>query len=142
MNYVWNEKLMVEADFTYQPWKNADFDLNKEFNESTEFNNRWKFALGAQLTPPSTRKLRTARQLSPWRILLQRLYKGARQQCARIRPHDGIRTSRLGSKTVINIGFEWRHRQANPMPLIKENYFSVTLGVNFNELWFYQSKIR
>lgn len=47
-----------------------------------------------------------------------------------------------GSKTVINLGFEWRHRQANPMPLIKENYFSVTLGVNFNELWFYQSKIR
>ena len=47
-----------------------------------------------------------------------------------------------GSKTVINIGFEWRHRQANPMPLIKENYLSVTLGVNFNELWFYQSKIR
>ena len=26
--------------------------------------------------------------------------------------------------------------------LIKENYFNITLGVNFNESWFWKSKIR
>lgn len=44
-------------------------------------------------------------------------------------------------KTIVNLGFEWKHRQANPNPLIKENYFNVTIGINFNEMWFRQSKI-
>lgn len=27
-------------------------------------------------------------------------------------------------------------------PLVKENYFMVTLGVNFNELWFWRNKLK
>lgn len=142
LNYVWNEKLMVEADFTYQPWKNADFDLNKEFNESTEFNNRWKFALGAQLTPRAR-----GNYVQRVNYRLGGFYSNdyIKVRGNNVREYGltmGFGLPAPGSKTVINIGFEWRHRQANPMPLIKENYFSVTLGVNFNELWFYQSKIR
>ena len=48
----------------------------------------------------------------------------------------------LSSKTVINLGFEYRHRQATPNPLLSENYFNIRLGINFNELWFFQNKIR
>ena len=33
------------------------------------------------------------------------------------------------------------HRQAHPNPLVKENYLNITIGVNFNEMWFRQSKI-
>ena len=44
-------------------------------------------------------------------------------------------------KTIINIGLEWKHRQANPNPLIKEDYLSVTFGFNINELWFRPSRI-
>ena len=46
------------------------------------------------------------------------------------------------SKTMINLGFEWRHRQASPNALIKEDYFNITLGINFNEMWFWRNKIR
>ena len=45
-------------------------------------------------------------------------------------------------KTLINLGFEYRHRQASPQALLKENYFTVTLGINFNELWFFQNRLR
>ena len=45
-------------------------------------------------------------------------------------------------KTMINVGLEWRHRQAYPAQLISENYFNVTVGVNFNELWFWKRKIK
>ena len=48
----------------------------------------------------------------------------------------------LGSKTVINLGFEYRSRRAHPQPLLKESYFNIRLGINFNELWFFQNKIR
>jgi hypothetical protein len=44
-------------------------------------------------------------------------------------------------KTIVNIGIEYKHRQANPNPLIKENYLNITLGVNFNEMWFVKNKL-
>jgi len=45
-------------------------------------------------------------------------------------------------KTTVNLGLEWRHRYSAPTLLIKENYLNITLGVNFNELWFWKNKIR
>ena len=44
-------------------------------------------------------------------------------------------------KTTVNLGFEWKHRQASPQSLIKEDYLNITLGINFNEMWFRPSKI-
>lgn len=32
-------------------------------------------------------------------------------------------------------------RNATPNPLITEDYFNITIGINFNEMWFRQSKI-
>ena len=43
---------------------------------------------------------------------------------------------------MINLGVEWRHRSAYPRTLISENYLNITLGVNFNELWFWKRKIK
>ena len=47
-----------------------------------------------------------------------------------------------GGKTVINLGFDWIHRSCTPQALVTENYFNIRLGVNFNQLWFMQSKLR
>ncbi len=47
----------------------------------------------------------------------------------------------MSTKTIINLGFEYKNRQATPNPLLQEKYFSITLGVNFNELWFFKRKI-
>ena len=46
------------------------------------------------------------------------------------------------SKTMINLTFEWRHRQGSPQKLVSEDYFQVTLGMNINEIWFWQDKLR
>jgi hypothetical protein len=45
------------------------------------------------------------------------------------------------AKTMVNLTFEYKNRQANPTPLVKENYFVVTLGLNFNELWFWRNRL-
>ncbi len=44
-------------------------------------------------------------------------------------------------KTTVNLGFEWVKRAARNGALIKEDYFNITIGVNFNEMWFHQRKI-
>lgn len=56
--------------------------------------------------------------------------------------HAGFGLPAPGGKTYINIGFEYKHRAARPQTLVKEDYIFVTLGVNFNELWFWQNKLR
>ncbi len=43
---------------------------------------------------------------------------------------------------MINIGVEWKNRRAYPAALITENYLNVTVGVNFNEVWFWKRKIK
>ncbi len=42
----------------------------------------------------------------------------------------------------MNLTFEYRHRQAHPDPLVKEQYFNIAIGVNFNEMWFWRNKLR
>ena len=54
----------------------------------------------------------------------------------------GVGLPTIEGKTMINLGLEWKHRSAHPQTLISENYFNITLGINFNELWFWQRKIR
>ena len=54
----------------------------------------------------------------------------------------GVGLPAPNGKTTINLGVEWRHRESSPVQLITENYLNITLGVNFNELWFWKSRIR
>ena len=49
----------------------------------------------------------------------------------------------LGTKTIINLGLEYKRRSSYPASnLVSENYFNITIGVNFNEFAFWQDKIR
>ncbi|MEE0979467.1 MAG: hypothetical protein UH625_08690 [Muribaculaceae bacterium] len=141
VNLALRNRWMVEADFTYQPWKNAKYATLDGF-EGTRFDNRWKVAMGVQYTP------------NPRGSWIQRVnYRmGAYYDRDYIMIGDnhlrkegvtlGFGLPAPNSKTVINLSMEYYRRKATPNPLVKENYFNITLGVNFNELWFWQSKIR
>lgn len=142
VNYSWQNRLMAEADFTYQPWKNVPFASLQGFNDATgRFDNRWKANVGFQFQN---------RQRGTW---LQRVtYRiGAYYANDYIMVGDnsvretgvtfGFGLPAPSSKSVANLSFEYRNRKASPSPLVKENYFVVTLGINFNELWFYRNKI-
>lgn len=141
VSYRWNKRLLAEVDFTYQNWKNSKF-RSLEGWDRTQFDDRWKIAFGAQYQP------------NPRGGYLSRItYRiGAYYN------HDYVKVkgNTLGDygltcgfgfpvpgfKTVVNLGFEYKYRRAHPEPLIKEQYFNVTIGVNFNELWFWRNKLR
>ena len=139
----------VEFDYTWQGWKDCRYSPlysidNPEvvvFN-GMEFNNRSRYAAGAEYVP----KLRGSyMQRAAYRL-------GAYYTDDHLKIHgNGVReygvTAGVGfptveGKTMINLGFEWKMRQAHPQALLKENYFNITLGVNFNEVWFFKRKIR
>ena len=140
---------MVEVDFTYQEWSKATYsplyslsDPDNLVFQGMNFKDRTRFALGGEFVP----KLRG----NYWQRLAYRAgayynndylnIQGNRLKEYGVTAGVGFNTPE--GKTMINLGFEWKHRQATPNPLITENYFNITLGVNFNELWFWQRKIR
>lgn len=136
INYQHNQALMVEADFTYQPWKNERFD-----GATDVLANRWKVALGAQYQPSSRGSYARRIQYRAG-AYFNRDYQMVKENNV----HEygvsvGVGLPVPGFKSILSLGVGWMHRQAHPTPLVKENYLNITLGINFNESWFRKSKI-
>jgi len=140
INWHWRNRLMVEADFTYEPWAKAKYAAIENF-EQTRFADRYRFGLGMQYQPNIRGGYGSRIQYR-----LGGFYNRDYIMVGNNNVHDygvsvGLGLPVPGFKTIINIGFEYRHRQATPAALIKENYFNITLGINFNEMWFRKNRL-
>lgn len=136
----WRSRLLVEADFTYQPWSKAKYAAVQDF-EQTRMANRYKGALGFQYTPDPRGNYG---QRIQYRLggYYDRGYVMIGDNHTRdIGLTMGMGLPVPGYKSVVNIGFEWRNRRCTPNPLIKENYLNITVGINFNEMWFRKNKL-
>lgn len=144
-----SSRLTIEADVLWQEWSKARYsamysDKNPEnvIFRGMNFFDRLKINAGAEYIP----KLRgNYGQRMAYRIgaFWNNDYlniNGNRVREYGITAGVGFHTPQ--DKTIINLGLEWRKRNTTPSATISENYFNITLGVNFNELWFYQRKIR
>lgn len=140
---------MVEFDFTFQQWSKAKYsplyaleDPDNLVFQGMNFNDRTRFAIGGEFVP----KIRgNYMQRVAYRAGLYYNNDYLNIQGNKIKEFGisaGLGLNTPEGKTMINIGFEWKHRQGTPNSLITENFFNITLGVNFNELWFWQRKIR
>lgn len=139
--YDWNERVHAELDFTYQPWKDAKYAQIENFS-ATRLSDRWKVGMGLSYKP------------DPRGSYFKRItYRaGAFYNRDYIMAGDnnvndygvscgfGFPTS--SGRTIVNLGFDYRHRQSSPTALLKEKYFNITLGINFNGNWFYRNKLR
>ena len=143
LSYTFDRRLTVEADYTYQKWSDAKYQPIGGFeSQSMQFDDRWKAAAGLQYTPNKRGSYVGAMAFRAG-VFYNHDYlnyngNNVRDYGASI----GFGLPAPGSKTTINLGLEWRHRESSPVKLITENYLNITLGVNFNELWFWKSRIR
>ncbi len=136
ISYTWRSRLTVEADFTYQPWSKEKYDGVKG-----ALADRYKIAVGAQYQP--------ALRGGYFRRIQYRAGAFYDRDYIRIGDNNvreyglacGLGLPVPGFKTMVNLGFEWLHRQGTPDALVKENYLNITIGVNFNETWFRKNKI-
>lgn len=151
VNYQRGTMLMVEGDFTYQPWANAKYmqfdDNNKPISVTGQFANRWKIAVGAQYQPSfrGSYARRIQYRLGAYYtrdyMVVTDNKTGTRNNVREAGCSVGVGLPIPGFKSVLNLGLGWTHRQAYPTSLIRENYLNITLGINFNEAWFRKSKI-
>lgn len=147
-------RLTVEADFTFQQWSKAPYSalygaediLHHRPAEvvapGMDFNDRTKYAVGAEIVPRLRGNYgeRIAYRLGAYYTDDYLNINGNRVREFGVTAGAGFPTPE--GKTQVNIGLEWKKRQASPHRLIGENYFNITLGVNFNEVWFWKRKIR
>lgn len=140
INMQVNRHLMVEFDYTYQPWKNVKFNTIEGF-ESTTFDDRWKVAGGLQYIRNSRGSWLSRVQCRLGAYYDRDYVKFGENNVRKYGVTLGFGLPAPSSKTLINLGLEYSHRQAYPNPLVKEDYLFITIGVNFNELWFWRNKI-
>lgn len=143
LSYDFDRRLTVEADYTYQAWSKAKYLPISGFEpQSMQFDDRWKLAAGIQYSPNKRGSFFGAMSFRAGAFYNHDYlnYNGnnVRDYGASI----GVGLPAPNSKTTVNLGLEWRHRETSPVQLITENYLNITLGVNFNELWFWKSRIR
>lgn len=140
LSWNYNNKVTVATDFTYQPWSKAKFHAVESF-EQTNFADRWRIGAGVEYTPNFRGNYG---QRIHYRLGGYYTHDYIMIGDNNLREYGitaGLGLPVPGFKTTVNIGFEWKHRRANPDPLIKENYLGITLGINFNEMWFRKSRI-
>ena len=133
-------KFMAEVDFTYQPWSKAKYAQVESF-ESGKLDDRYRIAAGIQYTP--------AYRGGYFKRINYRLGAYYNRDYIMVRNNNvrdygvtlGFGFPVPAFKTIVNLGLEYRHRQAYPTALLKENYFNITLGINFNEMWFRKNKL-
>ena len=136
IGWEWDKRLYLEGDFTYQPWGKVKYQ-----GAEGQLFNRYKVSGGLQFTPKPRGSYFQRVQYRAG-AFANRDYLNVRGNSVReVGASIGFGLPTPVTKTMVNIGLEWRHRQAHPNPLIKENYLCVTLGLNINELWFRPSKI-
>lgn len=143
VSYTYNRQFNIEVDFTYQDWSKTQYTPLVGFEiETLKFDNRWKAAAGMQYC--RNKRGSYAGNIT-YRLGGYYNHDYINITGNNVRDYGlsaGVGLPVLNGKTTINIGLEWKHRISKPVLLIKEDYFNITVGVNFNELWFWKSKIR
>lgn len=140
LNYQWGNRLMIEGDFTYEPWTKAKFGTIEDF-ETTRFANRYRIALGGQYTHNWRGNYLQRMQFRLGGFFNRDYIMVGDNHVRDFGIALGAGLPVPGFKTVINVGLEYRHRQAYPNALVKEDYLNITIGVNFNEMWFRKNKL-
>ena len=143
LSYNVNRKLTVEADYTFQKWSDAKYEPIQGFeSQDMKFDDRWNLAFGFQYTPNKRGSYVGAMSFRAGAFYNHDYLNYNGNNVRDYGLSVGLGLPAPGSKTTVNLGLEWRHRESSPVQLITENYFNITLGVNFNELWFWKSRIR
>lgn len=145
LSYNYKKQFLAEVDFTYQDWAKVKYTPIAGFEaKDTKFNNRWKAAAGVQYTPN-----KRGSYLGVMKFRVGGFYNNDYMNIAGNSVKDygvsagvGLPVPGVTGKTTLNLGIEWKRRQASPQKLIQEDYLSFTVGINVNEVWFWKNKIR
>ena len=141
ISYTYDERLTIGADFTFQSWSKSKFE-----NSTSYFNNYLNAAIGAEFLPQtySNKFFQSVRYRAG--LSVGRSYPLVKSSTGNndlwetgVTLGAGIPMKR--NKSIINITFGYTNRRTTPTRLVTENEFKISVGLTFNEMWFYKSRL-
>lgn len=147
LGYNWGDKLVAGIDFTYQPWSQADYLplWKKNYTEETlkgNFNDRYRISAGVEYRNAlySTKyfdrmKFRAGAYYE--KSYLKFKGNGLSEMGATI----GLGFPIMRDKSLVNLSAQYFHRKLTPEATIVENGLVFSIGISFNEFWFFKNRI-
>jgi hypothetical protein len=131
-------KITVGFDILYQRWKDA-----KYYDQQDVLNDRLKINAGFEIIPNYATKsllnrIRYRGGLSYSNSYLQIKNSSYNEYGVNV----GFGIPMIDRRSFLNLAFEYSLIRPKMNTLINEQYFRVSLGYTFNELWFFKRKVQ
>ncbi len=132
-------KLRVSAEVLYQDWSKYKYQGNKD-----AYSDRYRVGIGAEYAADKNGRSYVGRiryQLGAYYDQPYYNYNGERA-CKEYGITGGLRLPIFRSGSVLNLAAGYQFRKADITNLLDEKQFTVSIGVTFNERWFFKRKIQ
>lgn len=148
VGYKWNNRLILGADVTYQPWSKASFlPLWERQGAVTDtkgnLHDRLRISFGGEY-----RHDQYARQyMRRIRYRLGAYYddsylKIGDSNLREIGATIGLGFPLLQDRSIVNLSAQYFHRKLSTGSAVTENGLIISIGISFNEMWFFKSKLQ
>lgn len=139
-SYVYDQRLTVAADVRYDLWERAKF-YNPYMDMNEKMSNRLRVAAGAEFRP----KLLSSNYFDYVRYRIGGYYEQSYIMVGNNHVREfgvscGLGFPLRGDKSILNLGFEYSHRNGTPNKLLSEDHLSVVISITFNEMWFWKRR--
>ena len=147
LGYKWDERLILGLDFTYQPWSKADYLplIKREYTKDMlkgNFNDRYRVSFGAEYK----NAVYSTKYFDRMRFRAGAYYE---RSYMKIQGSDlnemgatvGLGLPILKDKSIINLSAQYYHRKLSTNNKLVENGLLISVGISFNEFWFFKRKI-
>lgn len=148
IGYKWDNRLLLGVDVTYQPWSKASFlplwereDMSADIKGN--LHDRIRISFGGEY-----RHDQYARQyLRRVRYRLGAYYddsylKVGDANLREIGATLGLGFPLLQDRSIVNLSAQYFHRKLSSGSAITENGLIISVGISFNEMWFFKSKLQ
>lgn len=152
--YNHDDRVIWGADVTYQKWTDVKYTslMGDQLGDKDRFNDRWRFNAGIEYMVNQYERSIFKRMKYRGGVNYGNSYLNAIDQNKKI---DGFNeygaTFGLGipfrnsydyRTSYININFEYKKLKPKTGTMISEEYYGVSLNLNFSELWFFRRKVQ
>lgn len=150
LTYNFDKRLTVGADYSLQQWSKADFGMKnapakagEAFNETYTYTDRHKVSVGAEYIPNLLGRSYLARvKYRLGAYYTTPYYKIDGKKAATeygITAGFGLPVPR--SRSILSISGQFVHVSGKEAAFVDENIFRVSIGLTFNERWFFKRRV-
>ena len=148
--YNYDKRLTVGADYSLQQWSKTKFGVNtsddavrEDFNETYTYSNRHKVSVGAEYIP----NLMGRSYLSHIKYRLGAYYTtpyykiGGKEATREYGVTAGFGLPVPRSRSILSISGQFVRISGQESAFVNENIFRVSIGLTFNERWFFKRRV-